>query len=219
MIALVGSQESDLARLATVTLSVGPLHEACPHNLAPTASTTAMLALGDALALSVGRRNGFDADDFRKVHPGGNLGRQLMLVVDAMRFKAGDNLPLVDVDLTVEQAVVAAEITGPSGSPETGPRRAGAFLLVHKNGQLAGIFSDADLRRMQIKHGTDAWHRPISDLMTTHPSTLPADAVVRDAADMMREYRFDEIPVVDDQGKPLGLIDVQDLVALKVIEG
>lgn len=214
-IAIVGAPGSDLARLAKVTLCVGPMDEACPHNLAPTASTTAMLALGDAVALCVGRRNGFDADDFRKVHPGGNLGRQLMAVTDAMRFVAGDNLPLIDPSLSVQQAYEQAE----SIAAASGLRRPGALLVVASDGKLAGIFTDGDLRRTLTQHGAASWDQPISAYMTSSPRTLSAGALVRDAARMTREHRLDEIPVVDDAGKPLGLIDVQDLVALKVIEG
>lgn len=212
VIALVGKPTCDLARLATVALCVGDVTEACPLNLAPSASTTAMLAMGDALALAVMRRRDFAAQDFHKFHPGGSLGRQLMPVVQAMRFQAGVNLPLISTQATVEQAYAKAEADAPGG------RRAGALLVIHDDGKLAGIFTDGDLRRSFIKQGSDAWRQPIERFMTRQPRHLTTDALVRDAVRMVREYRIDEIPVVDPAGKPAGLIDVQDLVALKVIE-
>jgi arabinose-5-phosphate isomerase len=215
VIAIVGNAQSDLARLASVALCVGPLDEACPHNLAPTASTTAMLALGDALALAVSRRRAFGVDDFKKVHPGGNLGRQLTPVVDAMRFKAGENLPLIGEHVSIEQAYAQQEQLAQA----SGLRRAGALLIVDDAGRLIGIFTDGDLRRSLIRDGSDAWHESIGSLMTRSPLALGAESLIRDAVQLVREYRIDEIPVADADGKPLGLIDVQDLVALKVIEG
>ena len=212
-IAFVGQSHSDLARLVSVCLSIGDVMEACPLNLAPTASTTAMLALGDALALVVSRRRDFGVKDFKKFHPGGLLGHQLTLITDAMRFHVGRNLPLIKPGATIEQAFVETEAAQP------GPRRAGAFLIVENDGTLSGIFTDGDLRRTLFKQRKETWDRPISDFMTPNPRRLPHTALVRDAVQMMREYRIDEIPVVDSENKPLGLIDVQDLVALKVIAG
>ncbi len=215
LIASVGKPACDLARLASVTLCVGDVTEACPLNLAPTASTTAMLALGDALALAVSRRRDFSVEDFKKVHPGGLLGRQLMPVAEAMRFRAGQNLPLIGGGLTVEQAYGEAE----KFAQASGLRRAGALLIVDRRGRLAGIFTDGDLRTALIRRGPEVWHGPIENVMTKSPTTLPDDALVRDAVRIVREHRFDEIPIVDAGGKPVGLIDVQDLAALKVIEG
>lgn len=217
VIAIVGKAACDLGRLATVTLCVGDVTEACPHNLAPTASTTAMLALGDALALAVSRRRGFGAEDFHKFHPGGGLGRQLTPVTEAMRFLAtGDepNLPLIPRGDTVEQAYAEATRVAQT----QGIRRAGALVIVDDAGKLAGIFTDGDLRRLVFEDRA-ALARPIGEVMTKNPRTLSDTAQVRDAVKVMRELRIDELPVIDGAGKPLGLIDVQDLVALKVIEG
>ena len=213
IIAMVGKSTSDLEQLARLTLTIGDVSEACPHDLAPTASTTAMLALGDALALSVSRRRGFRVDDFYKVHPGGELGRQLMPVVSAMRFLAGKNLPLIRKGLSVSKALGEAK--------RSAGRRAGAFLIVDDAGALAGMFTDADLRRL-VANSADvdsALSQPIEQVMTSNPFVLPNSAMVRDAIQMAREFRFDEIPVVDSDGRPLGLIDVQDLIAPKVVEG
>lgn len=217
VIAIVGKPECDLGRLATLTLCIGDITEACPHNLAPTASTAAMLALGDALALAVSRRRGFGAEDFHKFHPGGGLGRQLTPVTEAMRFVAvGEqaNLPLISGGDTVEQAYAEATRVAET----RGIRRAGALVIVDDAGQLAGIFTDGDLRRLVFEDRA-ALSRPIGEVMTKNPRTLRDTAQVRDAVRIMRERRIDELPVVDEAGKPVGLIDVQDLVALKVVEG
>ncbi len=213
ILSLTGKTECDLARLATCALTVGDVTEACPLNLAPTASTTAMLALGDALALTVSRRRGFSAQDFKKFHPGGTLGRELTPILEAIRFKAGQNLPLIAQTETVEAAFKRAE------SAAQGSRRAGALIIVDSAGKLAGIFTDGDLRRHLINTGPTAMAQPIGQLMTKNPKRLSSDARVRDAVQIVRELRIDEVPVVDPEGKPVGLIDVQDLMALKVIEG
>ncbi len=215
-IAMTARPESELGKLASIALPIGDITEACPHNLAPTASTTAMLALGDALALSVSNRRAFGVDDFRKRHPGGSLGRQLMPVTDAMRFKADQNIPLVTIHQTIQQAYDAAEQTAKA----TGLRRAGALLVIDDAGKLAGIFTDGDLRRLVFrKPGQSVLDEKLADVMTKNPRHLTSDALVRDAVQLTREFRIDEIPVVDPKGFPLGLIDVQDLMALKVIEG
>ena len=216
VIALVSTSDCDLARLATVTLEIGQLDEACPNNLAPTASTTAMLALGDALALCVSFRRDFGVEDFKRFHPGGSLGRQLMPVTQAMRFRAGANLPLFSASDSVEHAFTTAEASATSAP---GGRRAGAILVVDEHRKLIGIFTDGDLRRLFLKRGSTGWQQPIGDSMTRNPRRLDDAALVRDAVQMVRQYRIDEVPVVDDQGRPVGLINVQDLVALKVIEG
>ncbi len=214
-IALVSRPQCDLARLCDVVLCIGDVTEACPLNLAPTASTTAMLALGDALALAVAHKRCFSADDFHKRHPAGGLGRQLMPVVEAMRFKANVNMALTPRTLTVAQAYGEAQ----KHADKTGLRRPGALLIVDDDGKLAGIVTDGDLRTALIEQGPTVWTGPVSAIMTSDPTTLRDDAMVRDAVRVVREHRFDEIPIVNDEGKPVGLIDVQDLAALKVIEG
>ena len=130
-------------------LCVGDVTEACPHNLAPTASTTAMLALGDALALTVCQRRNFTVDEFHRNHPGGMLGRQLMPVVTAMRARVGEGLAMVSDRLTINQALEAE-------TSQSGARRAGALLVVDDGGRLVGIFTDSDLRRLLVKEGHGA---------------------------------------------------------------
>ena len=213
MIAITGNPKSHLSQLANVTLSIGSITEACPHNLAPTASTTAMLALGDALAMCVSQAKNFQAEDFHKFHPGGSLGKQLMSVTEAMRFKVGSTLPLIHVGTTLAEAYQTA-----SDEVNPGLRRAGAMLIVDSDGKLAGIFTDGDLRRLVIKDPTHAMNMLVENVMIKNPKHLSHTAQVRDAVQLIRETRIDEIPVVDDNNQPVGLIDVQDLVALKVIE-
>jgi len=197
---------STLQRLAKVHLSLGDIAEACPLNLAPTASTTAMAAVGDALALAVARRRNFGADDFHRNHPGGMLGVGLRSVVDVLRFKVGDNLPVVRESATVRDALELA----------AGDRRAGALVVVDGEERLSGIFTDGDFRRL-MRNDAGGMNRTIRDVMTRHPKRLTIDDLVRDAVRLVREKRLDEIPVVDREGRPVGLIDVQDLLAMKVV--
>ena len=204
-----GAGDSALERVSTVALAVGEIEEACPLSLAPTSTTTAMLALGDALALAAARRRSFTPDDFARRHPGGWLGDLLRPLVDVIRFRAGDNLPILLDTLTVRDALDAAAASG---------RRPGALVLVDSHGRLSGVFTDGDLRRL-ILHDPADLARPIGAVMTRSPRTLPDDALVRDAVALIREARQDEIPLVDAAGAPVGLLDVQDLVALKVIRG
>lgn len=204
-----GGRVNSLARLATVALELGIEREAgSPAFAAPTASTTASMALGDALALAAARRRKFSDADFAKRHPGGALGGLLRPVVEILRFRVGKNLPVAPRELTVAQALKAAEASG---------RRPGAILLVDPAGRLAGLFTDGDLRRLILGDPT-ALNGPISAVMTRSPRTLPDDALVRDAVRMVREFRQDEIPVVDSADRPVGILDVQDLIAMKLVE-
>lgn len=196
-----------LSRLATVPLFLGKITEASDLALAPTCSTTATLALGDALALTIARRRAFTADDFARRHPGGSLGGLLRPVVDILRFRVGENLPVVQERMTVAEALREADSVG---------RRPGALLVVDCSGSVSGIFTDGDLRRL-VMRSTAELELPIGSVMTKSPRTLRSDAIVRDAVRMVREFRQDEIPVVDEQGGPVGLLDVQDLIALRVV--
>ncbi len=212
-IAITKSAGSALGRLSNECIELGDMQEACQHNLAPTASTAATMAVGDALALSVALLRDFKAEDFRKFHPGGGLGRETMPITEALRFRAPDNLPLVHESLTIREAYDLARRV----SEASGVRRAGALVVVNTEGKLAGIFTDGDLRRLVTAGG--GIDTPIHQAMTKNPKRLHASDKVRDAVHLMRELRIDEAPVVDENGAPVGLIDVQDLVSLKVIEG
>jgi len=211
-IGLSQSDTSSLARLSDVHLALGDVAEACPLNLAPTASTTAMLALGDALALALSRRRGVKADDFHRHHPGGMLGVGLRPITEALRFKVGDNLAVVNDSVTVREALQqASDAAGEK-------RRTGAVMLVDASGRLSGIFTDGDLRRLFTNTNPGSVeHSPIKNVMTPRPQHLTVDDLVRDAVRLVRERRVDEIPVLDHDGKPVGLVDVQDLIAMKVV--
>jgi arabinose-5-phosphate isomerase len=205
------SKEDDtpLAKLCDVHLAIGSISEACPLNLAPTASTTATLAIGDALGLALSRRRNFTADDFHKHHPGGMLGIGLRTITEIVRFKVGDNITAVDEKFTVGDALKFTQ-------PKDGQRRAGAILLINDGGQLTGIFTDGDLRRLVIDDPSPM-DRIISEVATSNPRRLHTTALVRDAQQLVTEHRVDEIPVVDEENHPMGLIDVQDLIAMKVV--
>ncbi|MFZ9882078.1 MAG: KpsF/GutQ family sugar-phosphate isomerase [Phycisphaerales bacterium] len=207
-IGLSGKAKSSLARACTVHVDLGDITEACPLNLAPTASTTLTLAVGDAIALALAQRRDFGKDDFHKHHPGGMLGAGLRPVTEVLRFRVGQNLAAVPDTSTVRDALRAA------GEG----RRAGAIVLVDGAGRLSGIFTDGDLRRHVNSGALAVLDAPIAGVMTRHPSTLSVDSLVRDAVQMVQERRLDEIPVVDRDGRPVGLVDVQDLIAMRVVK-
>ncbi len=203
-----GAALSSLERLATVRLTLGIEQEAgSPDFVAPTSSTTATMALGDALALAAARRRNFTHQDFKRRHPGGSLGGLLRPVTDVMRCAIGKNLPLVPDTCTVGEALARAS---------EGGRRPGAMMLVDGAGRLSGIFTDGDLRRLVLRDVSEL-SRPISGIMTRQARTLRNDALVGDAVMMFRELRADEIPVVDEDGKPVGILDVQDLIAMRLV--
>lgn len=206
-----GEQPDPLSRLATVPLYLGLTHEALhPRFSAPTASTTATLALGDALAISAAAKRGFTDADFARRHPGGALGGALRPVMDIARCTIHDHLPVAreaDTVIEAQRTVQAA-----------GGRRPGAILLVDDSGRLTGIFTDGDLRRLVLRDRGEL-DRPIGEVMTKRPRTISSDALARDAVALVLEHRQDEVPIVDANGKPVGLLDVQDLVALRLVEG
>lgn len=209
VIGITCTRNNSLARHADVTLAMGPITEACPLGLAPSASTTAMLALGDALALTVMKMRNFTAEDFALYHPAGQLGRKLIRVREAMTFRAGENLALAPDNLTVGQ--VHRQVSHIK-------RRSGAVVLVNGEGRLSGIFTDGDFRRLIMADENHALTRPIAEVMTRNPKRIGQDALASEAMAILRQYRIDELPVVDDQDRPVGLIDVQDLVVLKMFD-
>jgi arabinose-5-phosphate isomerase len=211
IIAITGGmrpERTSLERLASVSLRLNIRREAgAPYFVAPTTSTTATLALGDALALCSARRRNFTEEDFARRHPGGALGELLRPVTEVMRFVAGRNLPLIGENETVRAALRHAAEAG---------RRPGAILITAPDGTLAGIFTDGDLRRLVVRNPEEL-DRPISHVMTRSPRTLPDSALVRDAILVFREHRQDEIPIVDQASRPVGLLDVQDLMAMRLV--
>jgi arabinose-5-phosphate isomerase len=208
-IAITASHTSSLGRYADIVLEMGRIEEACPLRLAPSTSTTAMLALGDALALSVMKIRNFTAEDFAVFHPAGQIGRKLIRVGEAMTIRMGENLPVADDRMSVGEVLHAVSAI---------KRRSGAVILVDGAGRLTGIFSDGDLRRLVTDDDGTALKRSIRDVMTKNPKRIRADALASEAMAMMRQHRIDEIPVVDESDKPMGLIDVQDLVVLKLFD-
>lgn len=200
LIAITGNRTSTLAKNSDVILHVEIDKEACPLGLAPTASTTAQLAMGDALAIALLDKRGFKPEDFALYHPGGSLGKKLLLVSDIMR-KDNDN-PIVTQEMPVKEALL--RITG---------ARAGSCSVVDESGVLVGIFTDGDLRRhFESDVSQDLATAQIHTLMTKKPTTIHKDKLAAEALRILREKKIDEIPVIDDEGKPVGLIDVQDLL-------
>lgn len=203
IVAVTAKGGSTLGRAAAVTLELGPLREACPLGLAPSTSTTAMLALGDALALVASRLKCFGRRDFARLHPGGSLGRRLAKVEDRMR--PIDQCRVAGSTQTVRQVFVALERPG---------RRSGAIMLVDAAGRLAGIFTDSDLARLFEARRDEALDRPIGEVMTSRPTTVPLGAMLIDAVGVMAERKFSELPVVDAAGRPVGLLDITDLMEM-----
>lgn len=201
--------ESSLQRLADVTLEALVTDEAGDGEfLAPSSSTTATLAIGDALALASARRRSFTQEDFHARHPGGTLGNLLRPVKELVRFRVGENLPIAHVGDALNTALNEASKV---------KRRPGALMVVDDQQTLVGIFTDSDLRRLVLSDPAQL-ELPIEAVMSADPKSLPADALIRDAAAMFREYRADEIPIVDERGRPTGMLDVQDLIAMKLVE-
>jgi len=206
VLAMTGNRESTLARQAKVLLWMGRIDEVCPMGLAPSATTTAMLALGDALALAVLKMRQeagqFTREEFALYHPGGSLGRHLLMVETVMR--KGEDLPAVRDRLTLREALAQLRKMR---------RRSGAIVVTDARGRLAGVFTDADLRRLLEGGREDALDRPICDVMTRRPKFVRAGASAAEAIALVNRYFIEEIPVVDDADRVVGLVDVQDLFA------
>jgi arabinose-5-phosphate isomerase len=204
LIAMTGASDSSLAQSADVVLDLGPLREACPHGLAPTTSTTAMMALGDALALVLSRMRRFGPEDFARFHPGGSLGRKLAKVEDVMR-------PLSECRVASESHSIR-DVFVMASRPG---RRTGAIILTDAEGRLTGIFTDSDLARLLETKRDSALDAPIAALMTKNPTTVVVGTRMRQAIEILGARKISELPVVNDQGKPVGLIDITDVVAFE----
>ena len=205
VIALTGVAKSTLARNADCVLDIGEIEEACPLKLAPTASTSAMLALGDALAMVVSQERNFGREEYALYHPGGMLGRKLLRVSEVMR--RGDELPLLAQEANLAQAILAMNRT---------PGRPGAVLITGAEGKLVGIFTHGDLARLLENDAALDKRATIERLMGRKPKTIGPDELVEEATRRMQEHRVDQIPVVDASGRPIGLLDVQDLLDVRV---
>ncbi|MBM4153496.1 MAG: KpsF/GutQ family sugar-phosphate isomerase [Lentisphaerae bacterium] len=204
VIAMTGDPEGPLARVSDVVLVVRVSREACPFNMAPTASTTATLAVGDALAMVLLDARGFRREDYAKLHPGGAIGRALLLRVrDIMR--TGDRVALVPREALVRDAVVA--MTG---------ARAGSVAVVDAGGRLAGIFTDGDLRRHMTGEG-NLGARPVAEVMTANPIRVRDDQLAVDVLATFEKYAIDDLVVIDATERVVGMIDLQDLPRVKIL--
>ena len=204
LIAMTGKPSSTLSRFSEVTLDTSVEREACPLNLAPTSSSTAMLVMGDALAMVLLESRGFTEEDFARFHPGGSLGRALLTrVSDIMRSDA--ELPTV-----FEEANVFSALDSMNRA------RAGACLILNADGTLAGIFTHGDFARC-FRNDPLLGEKPVASLMTRHPISVRADALAVEVLKTIGENRIDDIVVMDGAGKPVGLVDTQDFARLKIV--
>jgi arabinose-5-phosphate isomerase len=203
ILAITARAESTLGRAATVSIELGPLEEACPLGLAPTSSTTAMLAVGDALALVASRMRGFGREDFARFHPAGNLGQKLSKVEDHMRPL--DQCRVASQDQTVREVLIHVTVPG---------RRTGATMLVDAEGRLAGIFTDSDLARLFQRHRDGDLDAPVRNVMTPNPLKTLIGSMMVDAVAVLAQRKISELPVVDAAGRPVGLVDITDVVGL-----
>jgi arabinose-5-phosphate isomerase len=198
MIAITSVADSDLAKHSDVALIIKIPREACPLNLAPTSSTTAMLVLGDTLALVLLETRGFGPEDYAIFHPGGSLGRRLLTkVADLMH--AGDANPVVREDTPLRDAIVVMT-----------SKKLAATSVANGEGRLVGFFSDGDLRRYLLK-GTPNMEAPMRELMTRNPKVTSPDTMAVKALEVLREYKIIELPVVDHEHRPVGMIHLHDI--------
>lgn len=207
VIAITATHTSTLGRQADVVLRLGRVREVGPHGLAPSTSTTLMLALGDALALVVCRLRGFTPQQFALFHPAGSLGRQLQTVGEVMR-------PLPELRVAPHEQTVRQVFVGLSKPG----RRTGAVMLTDSEGRLAGLFTDSDLARLLEQRREAQLDRPIAEVMTPRPLTIGPDALLREAVERLSQRKVSELPVVDADGRPVGLIDITDVIGLMPAE-
>jgi len=207
LIAITGDEDSTLSRYSDVVLCMGKVSEACPLGVAPSVSTTCMLTLGDALAFTVMKARQFRVEDYVRFHPGGSLGRQLMTVEQSMMFQPGERLPVVTTSETIQAMLDKTHDL----------KRHGAVMVVDAEGRLVGIVTDGDLRRLLAQHGQATFSQRVGEVMTANCKRIRADALAAEATAIFHKYRIDELPVVDAEDKPVGLIDVQDIVTIKVV--
>jgi arabinose-5-phosphate isomerase len=204
LVAMTGNPDSSMAQHATVWLNTAVDKEACPLNLAPTASTTAQLAMGDALAVALLDARGFKAEDFARSHPGGALGRKLLThVSDVMR--AGDAVPRVAPNASFSDLM-----------REMSAKGLGATAVVDAQGGVLGIFTDGDLRRW-VERGVDLRDKTAQDVMHTNPATIAADALAVDAVELMEQRKITSVLVIDAAGQLCGAVNTNDLMRAKVI--
>lgn len=204
LISMTGNVNSELAQQSDVTLDISVEKEACPLNLAPTASTTVTLAMGDALAVALLKSRGFTEEDFARSHPGGRLGRRLLLYVKDI-MHSGDQLPVVNEDTSLREALLMMSGKG-----------LGMTAVVNTNQQLVGIYTDGDLRRT-LEQGVDVYSASIREVMTAKPVTTHQDRLAAEAVQLMRERKINGLFVVDENDHVLGALNMQDLLREGVV--
>jgi arabinose-5-phosphate isomerase len=199
IIAMVGNVNSPLGKQSDIVLDISVKEEACPYDLAPTSSTTAALAMGDALAITLLQKRNFTAEDFAMFHPGGNLGKQLLLKVEAMMI-TGENIPVVKETVSLSDAIL-----------EISSKRLGATCVVDDKGVLCGILTDGDLRRL-LQHSTNITALTAGQVMTKNPKTIRQNILAAQAMKLMESYKIMQLVVVDENQRPVGIIHLHDLV-------
>ncbi|MFC6669486.1 KpsF/GutQ family sugar-phosphate isomerase [Marinobacterium aestuariivivens] len=204
LISITANPDSTLARAADASLHIGVEREACPLGLAPTSSTTAQLVIGDALAIALLEARGFSADDFAFSHPGGSLGRRLLLKVSDL-MHTGDDVPSVTRTTPVYEALL--EVTR---------KRLGMTAVVDEAGRLCGIFTDGDLRRT-LDHEVDLRHTPISEVMTPNGTVVESDILAAEALQIMQSRQINSLLVLDEQRRPVGALNMHDMLKAGVI--
>jgi arabinose-5-phosphate isomerase len=204
LISMTGNPESPLAQAAEANLDTRVTQEACPLNLAPTSSTTATLVLGDALAIALLEARGFTAEDFAFSHPGGALGRRLLLKVEDV-MHAGERLPQVQRGTSLRDALLEMTRKG-----------LGMTVVIEADGRLAGVFTDGDLRRTLDK-SIDVRQASIDEVMTVHGKTARAEMLAAEALKIMEDHKINSLVVVDDQDRPVGALNMHDLLRAGVM--
>ena len=204
MAAITGNAAGTLARAADAAIVYGPLTEACPLALAPSSSTTVMLALGDALAFTLLEQNQFTVEDFARYHPAGSLGRKLATVDEYMR--RGHELRIAQLTESVRTVFAQVRHQG---------RRTGAIMIVDPAGRLVGLFTDSDLARIFEQRADPLLDAPIQRVMTQHPIVIDRTARMSEALAILRSRKISELPVVDGEGRPVGMLDITDLIGLE----
>jgi len=204
LISMTGNVNSELAQQSDVALDISVEKEACPLNLAPTASTTVTLAMGDALAVALLKSRGFTEEDFARSHPGGRLGRRLLLYVKDI-MHSGDQLPVVSEDTSLREALLMMSGKG-----------LGMTAVVNTDEQLVGIYTDGDLRRT-LEQGVDVYSASIREVMTAKPVTTLQDRLAAEAVQLMRDRKINGLFVVDENDHVLGALNMQDLLREGVV--
>ena len=205
LIAMTGNEFSSLAKLADVHLDVSVSEEACPLGLAPTASTTAALVMGDALAIALLEARGFTSEDFARSHPAGTLGRRLLVRISDI-MHSGKQVPTVDQHASLTTALVEMTRTG-----------LGMTTVTNAEGELLGVFTDGDLRRAVDDAGIDLRDTPVRSLMTSDPKTITADKLAVEAAQVMEAFKIHALPVVDEDNRVVGALNIHDLLRARVV--